>query len=209
MSPGDASVLRPFLIGVVLWLPPCFAAWYYMAILTSPGLAFIGDWLFPWLWPEAVAGVAAAGINLDVVTRLGIDGVSAVGLSGVGTGELIFELNPLKLGYSVPLYTALVLAVPSDDPGGRKLLAWLFGMTILVLTQVFGIGAEILKILAFDLGDQARPLLGFNSWGYELVVVGYQIGTLILPSVVPIMLWFGQFGTEMVRPAEDRCVGSR
>jgi hypothetical protein len=68
----------------------------------------------------------------------------------------------------------------------------------LVLAQLFGLGAGILKVLAFDLGDQGRPVLGFAPWGYELVAICYQIGTLILPSVAPVMLWLGQFGVEMV-----------
>ena len=89
--------------------------------------------------------------------------------------------------------------LPQDQPskqslppltGGRR---WLWGMLVLFGVQIFGVSTEILKILAFGAGVEAQKLLGFSAWGYEFLALAYQLGFLVLPPVVPVMLWFGQF----------------
>ncbi len=183
------SALNGFILRVLLWLPVCFGAWYFLSILFTAPLASLVDALMTWLFPALIERVEQVGNALSVITRIQ---VSAPSGGGEATGDLLFDLNPLKYGYCVPLYTALVLATPAED--GAKILRWVIGMSILLAVQVFGIGTEILKILAFDIGgEQARELMGFSAWGYEGLALAYQLGFLILPSVVPIMTWFGQF----------------
>jgi hypothetical protein len=182
------AALSRFLLRVLLWLPVCFGAWYFLSVLFTLPLALMVDALMGWVFPNLVEGVTQKGNELTVVTRAV---VSVHAGSGARTGDILFELNPLKYGYSVPLYTALVLAVPGED--SHKTLRWLVGMLILLAVQVFGVATEILKVLALDLGEEGRELLGFPAWGYEGVVLAYQLGFLILPPVAPIAIWFGQF----------------
>lgn len=182
------SPLNKFLLQVLLWLPICFAAWYFLSILFTGPLASIVGALMTWIYPAIIERVAQDGNGLIVITHLV---VSMSADDGGAAGEILFELNPLKYGYCVPLYTALVLATPGDY--GTKVMRWLIGNIILLAVQVFGVSAEILKLLAFEVGDEASAMLGFSAWGYEAVALAYQLGSLILPPVVPIMIWFGQF----------------
>lgn len=183
---GEESSLRPFLLGTLLWLPLCFAIWYFCSILFAAPLAAVETALLSSLFPEVIEGVVRNGNELTVLTL-----VEVPTLTGAPRGEILFDLDPQKYGYCVPLYTALVLATPGDDT--KKLLRWLLGMLILGVVQTFGIAAETLKVIAFQLGEPGAMALALPSWGNEVLVLAYQLGSLILPSVVPIMLWLVQF----------------
>ena len=190
------SALRGFLLSTLIWLPICFGAWYFLSILFTPPLAALVDTVLSAGFPSVIERVLADGNSLTVLTRIQPAATDRA-------GELLFDLNPLKYGYCVPLYTALVLATAADD--WKRALHWLLGMIVLLAVQVFGISAEILKVIAFQLGADGRAALDFAPWGYEVVALAYQLGYLILPSVVPIMLWLAQLG--QIKPF-DRRVGA-
>jgi hypothetical protein len=183
------SPLQGFLLRTLVWLPTCFGAWYFLAILFTSPLAALADAVLGASFPAVIERVLPDGNSITVVTR--IQPVTAN-----AAGELLFELNPLKYGYCVPLYTALVLATDADD--WARILRWLVGMAVLLAAQVFGISTEILKIVAFQFGPDGRAALGFEPWGYEILALAYQLGYLILPPVLPIMMWLGQFGRAWV-----------
>ncbi|NEX19526.1 hypothetical protein G3480_04225 [Thiorhodococcus mannitoliphagus] len=179
--------LRPFILHTLFWLPVCFGVWYFSSIIFAVPLASLESALLSSLFPDVIDGVVRHGNALTVLTLIEVPTAQ-----GAPAGELLFDLNPLKYGYCVPFYTALVIATPADE--AAKLMRWLLGMLILTMVQVFGISTEILKVIAFQLGEQGTSALDFSPWGYEALALAYQLGFLIMPAVVPIMLWLGQFG---------------
>ncbi|TVQ83877.1 MAG: hypothetical protein EA400_18455 [Chromatiaceae bacterium] len=184
------SPLRGFLLRTLAWLPVCFAAWYFLSILFTLPLAALVETALGSTFPAVFRQVVPDGNVLVVLSQI------QVSAAGDQPGELMFRLNPLMYGYALPLYTALVLATDGDDLG--RLLYWLLGMAVLVSVQVFGIATEALKIIAFELGDDGRAALDLAPWGYDALALAYQLGYLILPPVVPIMLWLGQFGQTQI-----------
>lgn len=48
-----------------------------------------------------------------------------------------------------------------------------------------------------DLHAQSATVLSLPGWGNELLAIAYQFGYLILPPVAPIVLWVGQFQTQL------------
>ncbi len=111
-------------------------------------------------------------------------------------GELVFTINPLSYGYNIPLYTALVLASPAED--AIRALRWLLGTLLLFAFQLFGVLTNVLKILLLDLQAETAAVLSMPGWSNELLVIAYQFGYLILPPVAPIVLWVGQFQTQLL-----------
>lgn len=191
--------VKRFALWVLFWLPICFAVWYFSSIMFVVPLADIVNLLSTTLLSEVVSAVEPDGNKLLVVLAMEVKGDS----TGVmRTGEMLFELNPLIYGYCIPLYTALLLASPGSE--GRKTVAWLIAMVLLFLVQALCIQAEILKIVAIDLVEETRPLLGFPNWGYEVVALLYQLGFLILPSVTPIGIWLFQFRDFVMAMADDQ-----
>jgi hypothetical protein len=174
-----------FFLAVLLLLPLTFAAWYYMAIVIISPLTHVVDWLMTALFPQAISAVEQRGAILDVVTRFAPPPIP--GLPPRRVGELVFELNPLIYGYSVPLYTALVLATPGKE--NTKWGNWTLGILLLFPVQVWGVCFDILKTLLFRLDTEVGGQLGFAHWQIEGVALGYQFGSLILPAVTPVVLW--------------------
>ncbi len=176
---------------ILLWLPICFAVWYFSSIIFVLPMAWMLDGIMVTLFPDVISGVQTAGNDLLVGTHLL---AAAQGPQGQGIGDIILKINPLKYGYSVPLYTALVLAAPATDDWS-KAMSWILGILVLMAAQLFGVGADIIKTLAFGVGEVARTQLDFSPLGYEVLALAYQFGYLILPSVTPILLWLWQFRT--------------
>lgn len=181
-----------FTLAVFLWLPVCFAVWYYASILFVVPIAASVDVLMQALLPGLIDQVQQRGNGLVVLTEVAVpttvDGVRRY-------GEVVFELNPLKYGYSVPLYTALVFASPT--PEAQRLGRWVIGVMVLFSAQAFGVATEVLKVLAFDAGPSAREALDLSVWQLEALALLYQFGFLILPPVMPILLWIWQFRREL------------
>ena len=87
--------------------------------------------------------------------------------------------------YGLPLFAALLLE--SGETGRwRKLL---LGTLVLVPFQAWGICFDLLKQVAITAGPGVAAETGYSSWQRENIALGYQMGTLMLPTVAPIALW--------------------
>ena len=178
------SPVSRFFWGVVLWLPLSFAGWYYMAIVMTWPVTYLTDLVMTGLFPNAVTDVVQQGYMLDVATAFAPPGaVQAPGR----IAEMVFSVNPLIYGYSIPLFTGLMLATPGEE--GDKWFRWTIGILVLIPVQVWGVSFEILKTLLFNLGPDVREAMGFAPWQLEAVALGYQAGYLVLPAVTPIVVW--------------------
>lgn len=183
-----ASPVKSFLWRVLLWLPICFACWYLMAALFTLPVAWVSHFLLVSLLPEAVRAVEPSGQFLDIVTAIPPPPSAASTAQGQ-IGELIFEINGLIYSYSLPLFTGLLLASPGSEK--QKWLRWTFGAVVLLLVQAWGVSFDALKTILFNLGPDAAALVPMGDLGKNLVALGYQFGTLILPAVTPLILWIG------------------
>jgi hypothetical protein len=191
---ADRPVLL-FFIKVLAWLPVTFGVWYYMAIVATWPVTWLVDTLMTGLFPQVISAVRQVGYHLEVSVQYLVQ----AGMSGMpkgGVADLIFQVNPLMYGYCLPLYTALILASPSDE--GQKWFRWLVGLCILQLVQVWGVSFHILKVLIFNLDPAVSGQLAFGTWGTNAVALGYQFGYLILPAVAPLVIWIA-FHTDFIK----------
>lgn len=100
-------------------------------------------------------------------------------------GLLVAETQPARYGYGLPLLFALLLA-----SGSRRWLRYgLIGAVILIPFQAFGIVFDILKQATISAGPMAIAQTGFARWQVEGIALGYQAGVLLLPTLVPVMIW--------------------
>ncbi len=58
-----------------------------------------------------------------------------------------------------------------------------------MLIQVWGVVWQALKMLAFNFGGDAHQVVAGAGVSYELIALCYQLGVLIFPPLVPIILW--------------------
>jgi len=101
--------------------------------------------------------------------------------------NLGFIVNPLIFGFGLPLLFGLVMA--SGVSFLRKLVILLGGYVVVMLIQVWGVVWQSLKMLSFNFGREASQVVANAGISNELIALCYQLGVLILPPLVPIILW--------------------
>ncbi len=101
--------------------------------------------------------------------------------------DAVFEVavNPMKQAFGLPFFLALLLASRPPRLAAKAVL----GSALLWALAAFGVACEI----AISLGNMAGPsgaaLVHFNAFAATFAALGFQLGTLIFPTVVPAMLW--------------------
>ncbi len=186
---------KGFLGKVLLWLAPAFALWYWLAPLVVLPVALLLRVALLTFYPEAFIDVERQGYHVDIVTRFSAGLVPGVQLPPGQDTLLVYTLNALQYGYGLPLLLALTLAVPG--PLGARLVKFLIGALILIPVQVWGVYFEALIRLG-QLIPIVIPTLAATELGRNSIALAYQLGYLILPGVVPVVVW-GMFNLEFIR----------
>ena len=172
-----------FALRVLGWSVALFALWFLAARPLSLGVA----------WGAGALLRAGAPVERtherwkapQVVFDVELDG-AATYRSQLRT-DAIFEVaaNPLKQTFGLPFFLALLFA----SRASRLAINAVLGGALLLALAALGVACEV----AINLGALTNPgggaLVPFNSTQATLAALGFQLGTLILPTVVPVMLW--------------------
>lgn len=176
MNTGAAS-LGTFVLRTFLWLPPCFAAWYLSAPYHAAIAGGLAHLMVNAFIPGIVSAIEQPGADLVFVTTIRVG--SAPGQAAV----LVPEVAPLLYTYGLALFLALMLAARAR---WWKILA---GAALLLPFQSWGIAFDFLAQIGVRLGPEVSAQAGLGGWRTETVALGYQIGALIFPSLIPIVAW--------------------
>ncbi len=174
---AGASSLGAFVLRTILWLPPCFAAWYFSAQYHAAVVGWLARVLVNWFRPGIVSALEQQGFALVFVTTIEVH--PAPGQTAV----LLPEVNPLIYTYGLALFLALMLAARA------RWWQLLVGAAVLVPFQSWGIAFDFLVQVGVRLGPDVSAQSGVFGWRREAIALGYQVGSLIFPSGVPVVLW--------------------
>jgi hypothetical protein len=166
--------LRAFVLRVFLWLAPCFAAWYLCAHAHTALVAAFARLIVAFFNGMLVSGTENAA-ELVFVTRLVVQRAGE-------TGFLTVDVNPLIYTYGLALFLALML-------GARA--RWtrvLLGAAILLPFQGWGVAFDFLAQVGAKMGPQVAAQAGLLG-AREAIALAYQLGNLVFPSVVPVVVW--------------------
>lgn len=175
---------------MVAWLTLCLVLWYFWAPVLNWPLVQLTDLILIGFLPDVIREIAPLGAKVDVVTRLSLPAEMKAQIPAGSHGDLVFTVNPLIYSAGLPLYTALHMATPAGE--SLKWRRWIVGALILLLAQAWGVCFEILKTLLFNLGIEINRAMAFSAMQTELTALAYQLGYLILPTVLPVMIWIIQ-----------------
>jgi hypothetical protein len=173
--------LARFVLRVIAWLPLTFAIWYLAAPLLVWPVAIVAEVVTRSAFGDLVRSVEQHGALLTFVTSLEIP----QGIAKKGGAVLSVDSNVLLFSFGLPLLVALILA--ADEP--RPIRKLLLGYVILLPFQCFGVVADFLKNVVILAGPAVASQTNFSPLQRELVVFSYQFATLILPTVVPAIVW--------------------
>lgn len=181
LSPSD-SLVR-FFLQVLLWLPVCFALWYYLsAILTAPAM-WIANIAVNALHSGLIESIEHAGTKVTFLTGLQVPMPNA---PPGAVGQVVVETNPLIYCWNLPVLIALLFAT-DEQLFSLKRLA--IGYLLLLPFQAFGIAFDFLKSVAIGVGPEISSQLDFSATTTELIALGYQFGYLMLPVIAATTIW--------------------
>lgn len=186
--------VKHFFIQAMLWLPLAFFLWYVLRTAVVAVPVQLAGFALERMLPEVVASVEQDLLtNEDGVpqpTMVITTTLPATGVAPNEFGDLPFQattLEPLLFCYGLAVLVGLVMATPLN---WRLTFAqWIGGWLILVPFQAFGIAAAGLKQLSFESGDALRVMVDNAGFSQELIAYCYQLGYLMLPPVVPVIVW--------------------
>ncbi|MBS0557630.1 MAG: hypothetical protein JSR27_09495 [Proteobacteria bacterium] len=193
------SPLKRFLLSALLWLPLAFFFWFLFAgPLVWPVIAMAKAVMLK-AWPSLFMAVSQGADLLDAHGRiLGHPGYLMQISSGVLVdaaapgqpakfGFLEPVVNPMIYGYALPLFAGLVLATPLTR--WQRTRQIVLGCVVVWIAQAFGVIAESLKAVGLDAGQPGIDALQRAGIPLNAVALAYQFGYLILPVLVPAVLW--------------------
>ncbi|HEY5308296.1 MAG TPA: exosortase H-associated membrane protein [Casimicrobiaceae bacterium] len=195
------SPLVRFVAATLLWLPATFALWYFAAPLLLWPVQLAVTLIARGAIGDLVQAVESSGATLTFVTTL-LPG------SGQTGGVVSVDVNMLLYAFGLPLFAALTLAARGD----RRWRTLMLGYGVLLPFVAWGTLADFLKNVAITAAPAVVSQAGFSGWQRELIAFAYQFGSLILPAVVPAVVWVlthRRFLERLRRPEASTGRGSR
>lgn len=204
---GPRSPLKPFVLTAMFWLPAMFFLWFMLSSPVAYPVVRLLAALFAGWMPELVQDVHQEFHHLVFAYQVQVQ------VPGMGTAELMIEqqrVNVLIYAYGVPLFLGLVMATPMS--WARTFAQAGLGLLVLTLAETFGVGTRVLFDIAFGAGPGVvaglaeqgvanaaaigasaeafvRTALEGHGLPLNLVALLYQFGYLVVPAVVPVVLW--------------------
>jgi len=168
-----------FVLRALAWLPVAFAVWYFAAPLLLWPAKLLIDVIARLWFADIIRAVEQTGAIVTFVTTL------KPGQATAASGAVAIDVNALLYSFGLPLYAALVLA--AREPHWPRNLA--IGYAVILPFVAWGVLADFLKTVAIAAGPLVASQTGFSAWQREVIAFAYQFGSLILPTVVPAIVW--------------------
>lgn len=186
MALPEKNHLRQFLIFVFALLIPCFVLWGFIStVLATPVIGWTNIVMAAW-FPDVVNMVYQQGSEAVLLTHFDDVNGQLVAASDPRAG-LGFMVNTRILSYSIPFFTALHFATEKK----YYLANYIWGLLVLYPFFLLGLLSVCLKDL-MSLGpiffDQPEVLVP-NA---NVIGILYQLNVLIIPTLVPVLLWIWQ-----------------
>ncbi|HEY7945855.1 MAG: exosortase H-associated membrane protein [Burkholderiales bacterium] len=171
-----------FVFLVFAWLACTLFIWWFASPLLAWPVALLADLFSRVALPDLVRIVEQHGDSITFITSL--HGANAT-VAAAASGLVSDDIDVRHFTFGLPLLAALILAAKAPHRARNLLL----GYAVLLPFQTWGVVAEFLEDVAVGLGPGVASQTGFSAWEREAIAFAYQFGTLILPTVVPAVVW--------------------
>lgn len=171
---------------VLIWLVICFIAWFLSARILNIPLIWLSEWFL---------GLITNGVIDDVTMRAGGSAYKIVNQQFIihttvpppGEHPVIAATMPLIYGYGLALFAAMTLATPKDE--GKKWRDIGIAYVVFLFVQLFGITNKAFMDLVFYAPQSISSHFPLVEQHINILGTSYQISTLVLPPLTPLILW--------------------
>lgn len=179
MPPGW---LARFVLLVFAWLVVALFVWWFASPVLAWPVKLLAELTSRLALPDLVQAVEQHGDRITFVTSLHAANAT---IAAAGGGLLSDDVDVRHFTFGLPLLAALILAARAPHRGRNLLI----GYAVLLPFQTWGVIAEFLEDIAVGFGPGVASQTGFSAWQREAIAFAYQFGALILPTVVPAVVW--------------------
>ena len=176
--------LGELLLLASLWMLFGFMLWYYLSVFHGIPVRLAVDGLLQWVLGDQYFNTIA---NPDRQYLFQVQTRIPFRFPDGSQEALGFIVNPLIYGYGLPLLFGLVMA--SAATLYRKALTLLCGYLAILVVQVWGVFWQSLKMLTFNFGPEVQQVVVDAGVSPTAIALCYQLGTLIFPPLVPVVVW--------------------
>ncbi len=180
------SPIKELLVSAVLYLPLCFFVWFYAAALLVVPAKWMAEMALM-LWQNDLFNGIGQHYYMFTVETL-IFPKDQMGAVGSQLAVLDVSVNPMKYGYGLAVFSGLVISLPNTSVK-FKFLQIVVGFILISLIQANGVFWETCKSLLMNAGPDGFDAINQTGISHNLVAGMYQLSYLILPAVLPIMVW--------------------
>lgn len=174
------SPLTLFVLSAFGWIVALTAAWSAVSAWTSYPVGVLSHMALEQGAPMWVRQVRLSPGTMEVDTALSVPVAQAQGRRG----EVSIEMRPAHYAYGLPIFLALVFAARGKGRWSRAV----GGYVLLLPFQAFSLTMSALMQMVLAAQTDIR-LLRIDPWQMEAIIYGYQWGSLVVPTLAPIVLW--------------------
>jgi hypothetical protein len=176
---NSAGVIAIFFARALLCLFPLLALWYWAREWVVMPVAWLAEQAMLFFFSRWVTGSELHGVTQTLLTALSVPHTSG------RLADLSPETVVLTYCYGLPLMVALFVAARA------KGLWWKLPLCAAALLpfQAWGVCLSWLLQVAVQAGEFTRAKTYFSAWDQNLIALGYQFGFLLMPTLVPLLLW--------------------
>ena len=172
------SPLTIFVLSAFAWLIVLTLVWTKVSAWTSYPVGVLSNIVLEQGAPMWVRTVRLAPGNMEVDTSVSV--TDATGRSG----EITVDASPARYAYGLPIFLALLLAARGKGRAVRAAAGYL----LLLPAQAYSLTTFLLMQLILGTQLDIRSLR-ISQWQMELLVYAYQVGSLVVPTLAPIVIW--------------------
>lgn len=197
--------LKVFFAAVIFWIGVCFVFWYLIHDSIIQPAILLAKLPLEILLPDVFSEFKLNSGNLILLTKLGENNGVVMPAAQAGN-QIAYQINPKIFSYSLPFATALLLASSKEG----TFLKIVISLTILYPFIVIGIIFQALKELILGNRMMHEYFISESSISSftEVIAIGYQFNTLLIPALLPIILW-GWFEREALPLRKDIDCGAK
>ncbi len=178
------SPIKELFINALLFLPLCFFFWFLAASVWVQPAKWLASTVLSLWQADLFNGIEQQQFMFHVQTLIFPQGFGSESQLAV----LDVTVNPMKYGYGLAVFSGLVMSVP-DLSLKKRLLQLLVGFVGVSLIQANGVFWDTCKSLLFSGGGDAFNAINATGISHDLVAAMYQMSYLILPAVIPVVIW--------------------